>query len=392
MMHIVLLVLKGAGLFLGGLILFLLAFLLAALFVPVRYRVRAVYGEGEKDAKVRISWLLHLLSLEAAYAGEGFKVRLRLLGIGLGGRKKRERKKTGKKGRLRDRRRKKRRGEGAGEAAPGGKESAGTLSGRRGEEQRRRPEDVFREDEGDKAEEPRGELEREGLKALEGSGGKETYCGPEALKGTDAFEGRTAADQGGEKERERAVQERPGQGQGAVWEQEHPRDEGHPDRRKKKAEGPGFFGRIRGFFGRFISLVGKIRFSFLKICDKLRDIRGLAGQAAQWLGEEGNKAALGFLAGQAKKLVLHVLPRKGGGRITFGFEDPYTTGQVLAAAAPFYPVYSSRLELCPVFDRKELSGELDIRGRLRLFTLLQLLFQVYRNKEAWRLVGGLLRR
>lgn len=362
MMHIVLLVLKGAGLFLGGLAVFLLALLLMVLFVPVRYRVSAVYGEKERDAKVRISWLLHLLSLEAVYAGEGFKIRLRLLGIGLGRRGQKEEKGPRKKKRRLRGKKKKPREKKAGADVRDVRGEAAPVRGRGAEEREEKQQGIFTEAGAHK--------EREARKGDEAPEGRKK----QTRGGQDAFEGQAAGDQEGAGERKAA-----GWGEPA----------GGPD---KKAEAAGLFGRIRSFFGRLRSLGDKIRFSFRRICDKLRDIRGLAGQAAQWLGDESNKAALGFLAGQAKKLALHALPRKGGGRLTFGFEDPYTTGQVLAAAAPFYPIYSSRIELCPVFDKKVLLGELDVKGRLRLFTLLRLLFQVYRNKDAWGLVGGLLRR
>lgn len=344
MMHIVLLVLKGAGILLLFLAALLLAFLLAVLFVPVRYRVQAVYGEAEKNARVRFFWLLRLLTLEAVYAGEGLQIRLRLFGVRLGGRKAGDRNAPGKKKRRR-------------------------KQGRRGTKGRKKAEPA----EGRKAEKAdKEEAALLGGLGTQSAGAGETEPGqePEAKEGKAA--GAHRHGEGGQNQRVQAREQSP-----------------DPD---VKAGRSGLIERIKGLFGRLGAFADKIRFSFRRICDKLRDIRELASQAAQWLGDEGNKAALRFLAGQAKKLVLHVLPRKGGGRIAFGFEDPYTTGQVLAAAAPFYPLYSRSIQLCPVFDRKVLRGELDVKGRLRLFTFLWLLFQVYRNKDAWRLIGGLLKR
>ena len=76
--------------------------------------------------------------------------------------------------------------------------------------------------------------------------------------------------------------------------------------------------------------------------------------------------------------------------MTFGFEDPYSTGQVLALAGPFYPLYSRFADLNPVFeDRFILEGEGDVRGRIRLFGLLKIGLKVRRNRKAWNMIRRL---
>lgn len=81
MVSILLTVLKIIGitvLIILGLILFIL---LLALFVPVRYRGQGEYQNGIV-AKVRASWLLHLVSLRGMYQnGQGIHYVLKILGI-----------------------------------------------------------------------------------------------------------------------------------------------------------------------------------------------------------------------------------------------------------------------------------------------------------------------
>lgn len=52
------------------------------------------------------------------------------------------------------------------------------------------------------------------------------------------------------------------------------------------------------------------------------------------------------------------------GRIHFGFDDPYDTGQVLTVVSPFYGLYARTLTLEPDFTGTALDGELHFKGRI----------------------------
>lgn len=81
MVHIVLLVLKIIGILLACIVGVVLLLLLAALFVPVRYRLRVARteGEGAPPAVVyaKVSWLLHFINILVRYPAE-VTVRARL--------------------------------------------------------------------------------------------------------------------------------------------------------------------------------------------------------------------------------------------------------------------------------------------------------------------------
>ena len=49
-----------------------------------------------------------------------------------------------------------------------------------------------------------------------------------------------------------------------------------------------------------------------------------------------------------------------------GFDDPATTGNVLAAASILYAFYGDRLQVTPYFDQEILEGEVEASGRVRL--------------------------
>ena len=52
--------------------------------------------------------------------------------------------------------------------------------------------------------------------------------------------------------------------------------------------------------------------------------------------DEANQRTFRLLKRQVWALCRHVLPGKAAGRVRFGFEDPYITGQVLTYISPFY--------------------------------------------------------
>lgn len=124
--------------------------------------------------------------------------------------------------------------------------------------------------------------------------------------------------------------------------------------------------------------------------EKLRKKWKSAGETAEsvqvFLEDEENLKTFALLFRQIKKLLLHLLPRKVTGRIRFGFEDPYRTGQILTAVSPFYALYAKSLSLEPCFEEKILAGELHIRGRVRAATVLWIGIRVFLNKNFRKLL------
>lgn len=81
MLHIILVILKIAGILLAAILLLILAILLLLLFVPLRYEVSARYQKEDRWGKGRITWLFHLISLQAAYEfGKKPEISLKILG------------------------------------------------------------------------------------------------------------------------------------------------------------------------------------------------------------------------------------------------------------------------------------------------------------------------
>ncbi len=102
--------------------------------------------------------------------------------------------------------------------------------------------------------------------------------------------------------------------------------------------------------------------------------------------DEQNQKAFRLIWKRTKKLVRYVLPRKLKGRIHFGFDDPYDTGQVLAAVSPFYGLYTRTLTLEPDFTGTALDGELHFKGRIALWYPLWTAARLFISKDFRRLL------
>lgn len=131
-------------------------------------------------------------------------------------------------------------------------------------------------------------------------------------------------------------------------------------------------------------IVERLKHSFSSFCGKLKGIRDMAA-------DEKNQASIALLLRQLKRLIAHVWPGKGRLHVVFGFEDPYTTGQVLSAASLIYPFYHRQLELEPVFGERILEVEGNLKGRIRVWNLIWLFFGIWRDKHTWRLVRRFLK-
>lgn len=163
-----------------------------------------------------------------------------------------------------------------------------------------------------------------------------------------------------------------------------PKQEVKPIQPEKPSAFTVFWEKVKTVAGKILRLpaailgkIRKIRLTFQNFCDKIRRWR-------EFLKAETTKEALRFLLEKGKGLLRHILPRKIKGMIQFGFEDPALTGQVLGAAAMFYPFYGKTLQLQPVFDQQVLEGEIFFSGRMFGCYFLWTAWKIYRKKEVKR--------
>lgn len=220
--------------------------------------------------------------------------------------------------------------------------------------------------------------------------GEESFlAGPEEGRSKEELEEKGSSP-GSEEGR---LKEEPEEKESSPSPEERSREEEAAEQKQKDAQspraasdkGPGFWQKLGKGKERF----QRLRFSFQSVCDKLKSIRDSLSEKWEWLQNEKNQASLRLLWRQLERLCRHICPGKGMISLTFGFEDPYTTGQVLEAASLIYPFCHNHLSLYPVFDEPVLEAEGSVRGRIRLSFLLWLVLQVLFDKHTRRLLLGL---
>ena len=77
---ILLTILKWLGILLLILLLLAVALVLIVLFVPVRYRGRGEKTAEKLGAELSVTWLLHLIVVEAVFDAEGGSLKIRIFG------------------------------------------------------------------------------------------------------------------------------------------------------------------------------------------------------------------------------------------------------------------------------------------------------------------------
>lgn len=132
--------------------------------------------------------------------------------------------------------------------------------------------------------------------------------------------------------------------------------------------------RIWSFPKKIVRQIRKIRLTFEGFCDKIKQWR-------MFFQLDTTKSAIRFLKQKGKLLLKHVLPRRVRGNVTFGFDDPALTGQLLAATGILYPLYKGKFQMYPVFDKVTLEGDIKLRGHIVGGFLLWQAWQLYKNKD-----------
>lgn len=103
-----------------------------------------------------------------------------------------------------------------------------------------------------------------------------------------------------------------------------------------------------------------------------------------WNNKE-HKEGIRQLVFFGKKILSHCLPKKWNGKVHFGMANPAQTGQVLAVLSVFYGLTGVMVEVEPDFEQAVLEGNFFAKGRIRTGTILWYVFQVWKSKEIIKL-------
>lgn len=128
----------------------------------------------------------------------------------------------------------------------------------------------------------------------------------------------------------------------------------------------------------------KIKCTYHKFCDKINQITEKKDKISDFFTDETHKNAFLKLKNEAFHLLKILKPKKIQGEITFGFEDPSLTGRILAWISMIYPWIGEHTDITPDFEHRTLSGDLRIRGRLYVITLVVTAIRLILSKAVRR--------
>ena len=327
MLQILFLIIKIIGILLAALLGLAFLLLLLVLFVPVRYRAYGIRSSRECRAEGRVSWLLRLFCIPFSFQDGELEIKVKILGFTV-------------------------------------------LDPLKGEEE------AFREPVQKKTEQSAGKKEE-----FEASPQGKTEAAVRPASG-GAVE-RTAEPEETAERKEPAKPE--GMGEAERFEEcerEEPGDEASEGRFSRfLRELLRFFRAVIRFFMKIPRKLKNLKCTFQRFCDKIKRMVKRYREMKAFALDERTKAAVSLVWKQAGILLGQALPRKIRGRLHFGTEDPALTGQILGAIGIFYPLFMDNVKVEPDFEKPALEGELSLKGRLRIVTVLRIAWRLYRDKN-----------
>lgn len=138
---------------------------------------------------------------------------------------------------------------------------------------------------------------------------------------------------------------------------------------------------LKGFWRRLVEKCQSIRARVKKMIAALRNLCSTVRLWREFLRKPQTKAAFGRTWQQILVLLRHAGPQKWKGSVDVGLGSPASTGQLLAVLGASYPLHRCRLTVNPVWDRKVLEGNVQMKGRVYGAALLCAACRLYFDKN-----------
>lgn len=327
MVHIILLILKIAGIVLLSLLGILILLVLMVLFVPVRYNISADY-HSRLTANIKISWLLNVLRLKASYANDlSVKAYAMFFKI-FDNNSDKEKKQKNKEG------------------------------------------DKYIDDMygADSSQETAGQYAAGRQNETSGAGNsQDTAVQVEALEADikQHIESRSNNQHNEDDKHNRQSVSQP---------------------HKKKD----IIGRLKAALNsvkdKLISIKSKFKKLLKAIVDKKRSAWKKINDLKVIINDEENKELVRLIKKELKELIREITPVKYDVNVRYGCEEPYMTGRILGVIAVIYGITGVQFNITPEFEQKVLEGDIYMKGRVRIYRLLLIALRIYKNNRFRKLV------
>lgn len=130
---------------------------------------------------------------------------------------------------------------------------------------------------------------------------------------------------------------------------------------------------------KFWKSIKKIKFKLSGICDKIKLVFDKAISYKEFLQLDETKEAITFIKEQTWILLKLIKPKTVKGYIDFGTGDPAFTGKLLGLMCLFHIYSTDSFVITPFFEDTILDGEIILKGRITIFSLLTIGIKIYKN-------------
>lgn len=151
------------------------------------------------------------------------------------------------------------------------------------------------------------------------------------------------------------------------------------DETEKKTDS--VFQKLQEFFEQIPGIPKKILDRFKKISLTVHGIYDKINQIREFLESERFARLKTLCFQEGKRMIHHIRPRKVNGHIKIGTGDPYVTGQILAMAGIFFPLYGEHITIEPYFEQRILEGNISVKGRIYGSFFVRLVWKLLRNSD-----------
>lgn len=126
--------------------------------------------------------------------------------------------------------------------------------------------------------------------------------------------------------------------------------------------------QAESFFLRIITKIEKIKYTILKLYDKIKDIWENISYYLALLQDENTAGLWRHVKLRVGKVLKSIRPRHIRANVIFGTGAPDTTGYAFGLYGMLSPILGSKVCVTPDFTRAVLEGNLDISGHITVWT------------------------
>lgn len=140
-------------------------------------------------------------------------------------------------------------------------------------------------------------------------------------------------------------------------------------------------------FSHVLEKIRKIKYTILKIYDKIKEIWANISYYIALLREEDTVLLWEHVKLRLGKILKNIRPRHMKANVLFGTGSPDTTGYAFGIYGMLSPILGKKVCLTPDFDQKILEGNIDVSGHITIWTLTWNALKLLLDKKLKRFIN-----